>query len=265
MMLYTWRLLFFSNVYIIFNLVSRAKIFELAAAIPWDLLQATHVLCYRVSITISDPDGMNEVLNLPRGIKAVVVVPWIKERGPFGGGSERSRAVVTTKITWVNDDKTSKSVYMPLEGWSTISYEPSIQTGEFWDALGIDEARGWSILDGVAQVVISSVRNHPPSDWPPISCNKNGRAFPNRYIIFKSSSHSPSMMRSRLPHERSFGHARPRRYADGRSTSISGCGSSSRRINLQRDGSRAVFWNLESMSADWAPSRWGRVIKKQNC
>jgi len=54
----------------------------------------------------------------------------------------------------------------------------------------------------------------------------------------------PSMVPSRLPHGRSFGHTRPRSCADGRSISNNG------RINLQSDRFRAVFWSLESMAAD---------------
>jgi hypothetical protein len=63
-MLCTWRLRFLLDGCIVFNLdVSRAKIFELAAAIPWDLLQAAYVLRCRAnggSITISDPHSMNK-------------------------------------------------------------------------------------------------------------------------------------------------------------------------------------------------------------
>jgi hypothetical protein len=41
---YTWDLRFLSNGYVIVYLVVfKAEIFELAAAIPWDVLQAEHV------------------------------------------------------------------------------------------------------------------------------------------------------------------------------------------------------------------------------
>ena len=52
--------------YIIFNFVSRVsrvEILELAVAIPWDVLQAVHVLrcCNNGKlITITGPDNMNE-------------------------------------------------------------------------------------------------------------------------------------------------------------------------------------------------------------
>jgi len=103
-MLYTWRLRFLSKGYVIFNLVvSGVEILEFAAAIPWDVLQAVHVLRCRTngrSITITGPDSM-----------------------PCGsGGGEKSRVVGTTKITLVNDNET--------EGLPTYSYEPSTQTGE---------------------------------------------------------------------------------------------------------------------------------------
>ena len=67
--------------YIIFNFVSRVsrvEILELAVAIPWDVLQAVHVLrcCNNGKlITITSPDNMNEGRNLPRGIRAAVMAP----------------------------------------------------------------------------------------------------------------------------------------------------------------------------------------------
>jgi len=65
--------------YIIFNLVvSRVEILELATAIPWDALQAVHILRCRTngrSITISGPDSMNGGRNLPRGTRAAVMAP----------------------------------------------------------------------------------------------------------------------------------------------------------------------------------------------
>jgi hypothetical protein len=63
-MLYTWRLRFLSKGCVIFNLVvSGVEILELAAAIPWDVLQVVHVLRCRTngrSITITSPESMNE-------------------------------------------------------------------------------------------------------------------------------------------------------------------------------------------------------------
>jgi len=76
-MLYAWRLRILSKGYAICNLfVSGGQ--NLAAAIPWDVLQAVHVLRCRTngrSITITGPDSMNEGRNLPRGIRATVMAP----------------------------------------------------------------------------------------------------------------------------------------------------------------------------------------------
>jgi len=63
-MLYAWCLLFLPDGYFITNLVvSRAEIFEFAAPIPWDVLQAVHVLRCRAngrSTMIGGPESTNE-------------------------------------------------------------------------------------------------------------------------------------------------------------------------------------------------------------
>jgi len=59
--------------------------------------------------------------------------------------------------------------------------------------------------------------------------------LPNGYIAFKSSSLSLSMIPSRLPHDKLFGYACPRRRVNARSISISVRGGNNGRINLQRD------------------------------
>jgi hypothetical protein len=58
-MMYTWRLRIPSKGYVIFNIVvSGVEISDLAASVPWDVLQAVHVLrCRTRSITITGPDS----------------------------------------------------------------------------------------------------------------------------------------------------------------------------------------------------------------
>jgi len=81
--------------------------------------------------------------------------------------------------------------------------------------------------------------------------------FPNRHIIFRSSSLSLCMVPSRLTHERSFCRACHRGFADGQSISINGRGSNNWRMNLQRDGFRAVFGVLNKWRLVGSPASEG--------